>query len=243
MVSRALRRHGLSMLLIVLGASLVWACASPATADACDLCEYWEEQHREETILEDQEEEIHEAYTNRTLRVEFRGVGAVDVHGGEDESQSSWCESETILDYCYWRIPADQPVLLTPLPPLGTIFTGWEGACSGTAACALTMSEEKRVIANFLDLTPPLVPTIATPAKGEVVQQPADSGVVVSFNNSGDTGTRQYLCRLNTSDYRICTSPWTTRHLKAGPNTVRVKARDAAGNTSTPATRRFTVVN
>lgn len=245
---RALRRHGLTLLLATLGAvgaSFAWAHVPPSAADECSFgC--WEEEdeaHRDETIREWDEEEWHEEYTNRTLKFEFKGAGEVKVDDADGELENSWCGSYALYGGCWLHIPVNHSVLLTPVPPPGTIFTGWEGACSGTAACELTMSEERKVTVNFLDQGPPLVPTITTPAKDAVVQQPPGSGVVVHFNHSGDAYTWQFLCRLNTSDYRVCTSPWTTRHLKAGPNTVRVKARDAAGNTSTPVTRRFTVVN
>lgn len=238
---RALRRHGLALLLATLGAmgaSLVWAHVSPPAAEACWSC-YWEEAHEEETIINEPAEEQHREETNRTertLQLQFVGAGAARVHGYE------FCESPWADGSCEVRVWAGETVSVTPVPPAGTTFTGWGGACSGTGVCEPTMGEDRIVTLNFFDQAPPLVPTIVTPTKGEVVQQPPGSGVVVKFTNSGDSYTRQFLCRLNTSDYRVCTSPWTTRRLKPGPNTVRVRARDAAGNTSTPTTRRFTIV-
>jgi hypothetical protein len=40
-------------------------------------------------------------------------------------------------------------VVLTAAPSLGTTFTGWSGACTGTTTCALTMDNDKNVTATF----------------------------------------------------------------------------------------------
>jgi hypothetical protein len=241
----ALRRHGLTLLLAMVGAvsvSLVWGYAAPATAEACPSCWAEEEQHNDETYFEDEEEERHEEDTTRILKIHFEQWGAVEVIDQDRslDNFESWCETGPLYP-CWWRVPKTDSVLITPRPAVGTTFTGWEGACSGTAPCELEMSEDREVIAGFIDQTPPPPPTIVTPAKDEVVHLAPREGVVVHFG--GKEGTRTLLCRLDTSDYRVCWSPWTTRHLKAGPHTVRVKARDEAGNTSAPTTRRFTVVN
>jgi len=241
----ALRRHGLTLLLAMLGAmstSLLWSDVPPAAATYwCDeLCREEEEDERrreEESWREDLEDPTPEY----TLKVNVKGPGTVTYKTPTEEVGS--CPAILSTAPCLLRIEEGYSFTLSPAPYEGATFIGWEGACTGTDTCKGTMPEDLEVTASFVDPTPPLVPTIVTPAKGELVQQEAGSGVVVTFNDSGDPGAPRFLCRLNTSDYRLCTSPWTTRHLKAGPNTVRVRARDAAGNTSTPVTRRFTVVD
>jgi len=40
-------------------------------------------------------------------------------------------------------------VTLTATPSSGSTFTGWSGACSGTATCTVSMSEAKNVVATF----------------------------------------------------------------------------------------------
>ncbi|OLC20087.1 MAG: hypothetical protein AUH38_00710 [Deltaproteobacteria bacterium 13_1_40CM_68_24] len=43
---------------------------------------------------------------------------------------------------------------LTAVPASGSTFVGWQGACSGTAGCALTMDVDRDVTANFSTLPP-----------------------------------------------------------------------------------------
>lgn len=233
----ALRRHGLTLLLAIVGAvgvSLIWGYAAPATAEACPDC--WEEVEREEEEREREDQETPALWYDR-LDISISGAGTVGSKG------TTYCQGTSPADnLCELKFEEGTVLSLSATPAPGMTFIGWEGACSGIGACEVVVDQERFLRAKFDDGIPPLLPTIVTPAKGEVVQQPPGSGVVVTFNDSGDPSIRSFLCRLNTSDYRPCTSPWTTRHLKPGPNTVRVRARDFAGNITTPTTRRFTVV-
>jgi len=40
-------------------------------------------------------------------------------------------------------------VTLTPLPSIGSTFTGWSGACSGTGTCTITVTGANSVTASF----------------------------------------------------------------------------------------------
>ena len=42
------------------------------------------------------------------------------------------------------------PVTLAATPAVGSFFSGWSGACSGTGSCALTMSADRSVTATFI---------------------------------------------------------------------------------------------
>jgi hypothetical protein len=46
-------------------------------------------------------------------------------------------------------------VTLTPAAAAGSEFSGWSGACSGTGACQVTMSEARSVSAGFEPEAPP----------------------------------------------------------------------------------------
>ena len=50
---------------------------------------------------------------------------------------------------CFENFAADSTVTLTPSPALGSVFAGWSGACTGTGACNVTMSQARDVTATF----------------------------------------------------------------------------------------------
>ena len=57
---------------------------------------------------------------------------------------------------CTWSFWEAQRVTLSATPGDGSSFTGWSGACSGSAAsCTVTMSQARSVTANFNELPPP----------------------------------------------------------------------------------------
>jgi hypothetical protein len=58
-------------------------------------------------------------------------------------------------------------VTLTPTAAAGSTFAGWSGACSGTGACTVTMSQARSVTATFNVLVaPPIVVPPSVPASG-----------------------------------------------------------------------------
>ena len=74
------------------------------------------------------------------------------------------------------------PVTLTEVPGTGSTFTGWTGACGGTATtCTLTMSEAKNVTATF-SLVPVTV-SVETTGPGTVTSN--TGGIVCSDGNTG----------------------------------------------------------
>lgn len=54
------------------------------------------------------------------------------------------CGTDCSEDYDYGNI-----VTLMPEPTSGYAFSGWDGACSGTGSCSVTMNSETLVTANF----------------------------------------------------------------------------------------------
>lgn len=61
---------------------------------------------------------------------------------------------------------------LTATPSAGSIFTGWDGACSGTDTCSVTISEATNVIATFANNRFPLTVALAGNGSGSVTSDP-----------------------------------------------------------------------
>ncbi len=77
---------------------------------------------------------------------------------------------------CVAKFQTGALVTLTPTPATGSEFTGWSGACSGTGACQVTMSEARSVSASF-ELEAPPPPTRYTLT---IVKAGSGSGTVAS---------------------------------------------------------------
>ncbi len=56
---------------------------------------------------------------------------------------------------CSANFAASTAVSLTATPAQGQVLQGWGGACSGAAACSVTMSEARNVTATFTTAPPP----------------------------------------------------------------------------------------
>ncbi|MBK1693639.1 hypothetical protein CKO09_02635 [Chromatium weissei] len=75
------------------------------------------------------------------LTVNIGGSGSAVLTGALNTSCSSGCS---------YDLDADSKVTLTVQPSASTVFTGWSGACSGTAtSCTVTMTNAQAVTANF----------------------------------------------------------------------------------------------
>lgn len=75
-----------------------------------------------------------------TLAVTRAGSGSGSVTGSGITCPGTACSRS---------YPTGTPVTLTAHPASGSTFAGWTGACSGTGACAVTMSADHDVTANF----------------------------------------------------------------------------------------------
>src|SRR5262249_35354199 len=70
-------------------------------------------------------------------------------------------------------------VTVSQAPGSGSTFTGWSGACTGTGACSVTMSQARTVTAAFAntsDVTPP------GNAGSPVVSAPTTGSTTVSYS-------------------------------------------------------------
>ncbi len=54
---------------------------------------------------------------------------------------------------CIPTIARDSQVVLVATPTLGSLFTGWSGACSGLGECRVSMTEPRAVTATFIQAT------------------------------------------------------------------------------------------
>jgi len=79
--------------------------------------------------------------TEYTLGVELKGSGSGTVSSSPG---GIGCGS-----VCSAWFPVGDVVALSAVSALGSEFAGWSGACSGTGACEVTMSEAKKVNAYF----------------------------------------------------------------------------------------------
>jgi hypothetical protein len=59
---------------------------------------------------------------------------------------------------CTVNVDQGKPVTLNAAPGQDFAFSGWGGACSGTAACTVTMDADKAVTAKFISTLPPPSP-------------------------------------------------------------------------------------
>ncbi|MGB2683237.1 MAG: hypothetical protein WBE39_18240, partial [Candidatus Competibacter sp.] len=84
-------------------------------------------------------------------------------------------------------------VTLTAVPAAGSTFAGWSGACTGTAACVVSMSAAKSVTATFKPQTTSakysLTVTKAGSGAGTVASNPAgiNCGSACSYGFAGGT--------------------------------------------------------
>ena len=64
---------------------------------------------------------------------------------------------------CSESYAPDSTVTLTAVPSAGSVFSGWSGACAGSAAtCVVTMSAARSVTASFVALSSPITPITPT---------------------------------------------------------------------------------
>jgi hypothetical protein len=87
---------------------------------------------------------------------------------------------------CSAEFEAGKVVTLTPTSATGSEFTGWSGACTGTGACHVTMSEAESVAASFMleEGTPPpseFQLTVFTTGAGSGVVGSSPGGIACGY--------------------------------------------------------------
>jgi hypothetical protein len=90
---------------------------------------------------------------------------------------------------CYASFATGTAVTLTATPDATSTFTGWSGACSGTANCVVTAGSPVSVVATFAKLTYPVSVVTAGSGGGGVVSSPAGIDCGATCTTSFDAGT------------------------------------------------------
>ena len=107
-----------------------------------------------------------EAPVGRLLDIDFAGAGTgtVDVLPSHTD-----CTTD-----CQLVLPDQEDIELSAVADTGSVFIGWMGACSGTAACPLTMTTDLSVTAEFSPVpTFDLNVTVTGTGEGFIISDPA----------------------------------------------------------------------
>lgn|SRR5207248_3510221 len=86
-----------------------------------------------------------EGGVQHTLTVHIAGSGQV-----QSSSPAFSCSAD-----CQQSLDANLTVRLLAVPSSNWSFSGWQGACSGTGSCTLSMRADVQVTATFTPAPPP----------------------------------------------------------------------------------------
>ena len=103
------------------------------------------------------------------LEIEFEGTGSGEVECEVESGPAEPCEAS---------YPEGTEVALVAEPDLGSEFVEWEGDCTGSGACELTMDEDKSVTAVFdLEPTPEFTLTVEPEGTGSGTVTSSPTGI------------------------------------------------------------------
>ena len=89
---------------------------------------------------------------------------------------------------CSASFSSGTQVTLTASPAANSFFTGWSGACSGTGACKVTLTQNASVMANF-SVSPALTVALSGNGTGSVASNPSGISCGKTCTASFDLGT------------------------------------------------------
>jgi uncharacterized repeat protein (TIGR02543 family) len=161
-----------------------------------------------------------------TLTVQKAGLGSGLVKAQAGTGTGINCGSQCSETYLYNTL-----VSLAAETDVSSLFTGWSGACSGTADCLVTIDGMKSVTATFADITPPDTAITSGPA------DPATSNSFTFTFTATEAGST-FECRTGGGDWSACASPYSSSLVYAACGTCRadsrlsfaVRAQDQTGN-------------
>jgi hypothetical protein len=179
----------------------------------------------------------------RTLTVTTSGSGTGTVTGpGID------CGGAGHTD-CIETYADGTSVTLSAASGSDSTFGGWDGDCSGTGPCSLTMSANHGVTAAFAKNSPPPPPPPPNTKISKAIINQAKNSATFKFSFSGGVKARAsqgFQCALvkkkgGKPKFKACASPRKYRHLKPHRYVFEVRAFDAAGRDPTPAKKKFRI--
>lgn len=126
------------------------------------------------------------------LSVTLGGTGGGQVTGGPIACLLAGGNTTGV---CTANVAVGSQVSLTATPDGTSDFTGWSGACSGTAACSVTLAQASSVTATFKRKQVTLSVTAGGPGSGSLAV-PGGAPCTVSENSADQTCT--YLVDVGT---------------------------------------------
>ncbi|MBI1936260.1 VCBS repeat-containing protein [Candidatus Woesearchaeota archaeon] len=148
---------------------------------------------------------------------------------------------------CPSSVSANTQLTFVANPSAGSVFSGWSGACAGTApACTLKITATTSVTASFAvtaspDTTPPSI-FLTAPVSGDnisggiVVSARATDPIVQGQTTSGIASVQFKIDGLNLGPMLTMTPYgifWNASTATAGSHVLSAAATDAAGNNAT----------
>jgi len=126
-----------------------------------------------------------------SLQAKFTSALTVSLSGSGNGTVTSDITGINCGTDCSENYPGDTFVTLTAAEDANSLFTGWSGACTGTApTCTVTMTSAKNVIATF-DAAARLTLAWSYGTPGNVVSSPA--GINCTISTTATSCSSKYL--------------------------------------------------
>lgn len=157
------------------------------------------------------------------------------VHRSGDGSGTMTGQQIHCPTTCSAGYPAGTEVTLKAHPAPGSVFNGWTGACSGKAACTITMSAPQTALATFVVPAP----------HGTKITDSKVHGTSATFSFIAHGKVSGFRCALQKGSGAVhfskCSSPKTYRNLARGHYTFLVEGYNASGADPHPASKSFKI--